>query len=215
MLSFTRRNWLPYGSPAVRHIRSINPGKVSVMAFENISSDGEVTIGTLTRGSLHLVWRLSEMEPSNSFYVTLSTKAMWEFYENNKHVDFTVKLSWRFDLGSSPNWDVGVCEVWCSWPPLKTLHAVDVSPWVDNDMIHYNLISAQFVGESTVRCMRTFPTASCRLHEFLNDHYDLVEQQQFQSIRVEFQTLEGLNVPFEDSNTPTNMLFQIRNYYTW
>jgi hypothetical protein len=54
--------------------------------------------------------------------------------------------------------------------------------------------------------MRTFPTTSSQLHEFRNVHYVPVEQRKFQSIRVEFLTLEGLHVPFEDSMMPTKVV---------
>jgi hypothetical protein len=61
--------------------------------------------------------------------------------------------------------------------------------------------------------MRTFPTTSYRHHEFRNVQYVPVEQRQFQSIRVEFLTLEGLHVPFEDSTTPTRVVLYFRNYH--
>jgi len=82
-------------------------------------------------------------------------------------------------------------------------------------MIYCNLISPQFVGDSTVRFMRTFPTTSSRLHEFRNVHYVPVENRPFQSIRVEFLTLEGLHVPFEDSMTPTKMVLHFQKNYQW
>jgi len=153
------------------------------------------------------------MASPSSFYVTMFSNASREIYENNKHADFTVKLSRPIDLGTSTNWEVGVCEVSCSSPPLEAPHAVDVKPCADHAMINCNLISPQFLGDKTVRCMRTFPTASCRHLEFRNVHYVPVEQRQFQSIRIEFLTLEGLHVTFEDSETPTKAVLQfLKNY---
>jgi hypothetical protein len=153
------------------------------------------------------------MTSSNSFYVTLFSNSSQEMYENNTHADFTVKLSRPVDLGTSPNWEVGVCEVSCSSPLPESLNTVDVSPCAVYAMIYCNLISPQCVGHSTVRCMRTFPTTSCRYHEFRNIHYVLVEQWQVQSIRVQFLTLEGLHVPFEDSTTRTNVVLHFcKNY---
>jgi hypothetical protein len=88
---------------------------------------------------------------------------------------------------------------------------VDVTPCADHAVIYCNLISAQFVGDSTVRCMRTFLTTSCPHYEFRNIQYVPVEQRQFQSIRFEFLTLDGLHVPFEYSTTPTDVLHFRKN----
>ena len=73
-------------------------------------------------------------------------------------------------------------------------------------MIHWNLTLPQFLCDSTVLCLRKFPTASCRHHELRNVHYVPVEQRQFQSIRVDFLTLEGLHVTFENSESPTKFI---------
>ena len=69
-------------------------------------------------------------------------------------------------------------------------------------MIYSNLISPRFVGDSTVRCMLTFHTASCRNCEFRKFHFVLVEHRQFQSIRVEFLTLEGYTSPLRTARRP-------------
>jgi hypothetical protein len=61
--------------------------------------------------------------------------------------------------------------------------------------------------------MRTLPTISYRHHEFRNVHYVPVEQRQFQSMRVEFLTLNGLHDPFEDSTTPTKVVLYFRKNY--
>ena len=89
----------------------------------------------------------------------LFSNASREIYENNTHADFTVKLSRSIDLGTSPNYDVGVCEVSFSSP--QSLNTVDVKPCADHAMIYCNLISPQFVGYSTVRYLRTFLTTYC------------------------------------------------------
>jgi hypothetical protein len=150
-----------------------------------------------------------------SFYVTLFSNASREIYENNTHANFTVKLSRPIDQGTSPNWEVGVCEVPCSSPPPASLNTVDVTPCADHDMIFCNIISPQFIADCTVRCMRTFPTTSCQHEEFRNFQYVSVEQRQFQSIRIEFLTLEGLHVPFDDSVTSTKVVLHFLKYYQW
>jgi len=63
--------------------------------------------------------------------------------------------------------------------------------------------------------MRTFPNASCRHHDFRNVLFVPVEQRQFQSIPVEFLTLERLHFPFEDSETHTKVVLHFRKNYQW
>jgi len=48
-------------------------------------------------------------------------------------------------------------------------------------LIYCNLISPQFVGDSTVRSMRTYAFPSCQ-HEFRNVYYVPVEQRRFLDI---------------------------------
>jgi len=117
--------------------------------------------------------------------------------------------------GTSPNWKEGVCELLCSSPPLEALNAVDVTPFADHAMIYCKLISPLFVGDITVRCMRTFPTDSCRHYTFRNVHYVSVVQRQFQTIRIQFLTLEWLHVHFEDSETPTKVVLHFLKNYQW
>ena len=141
------------------------------------------------------------MISSNNIYITVYQCLTRNLRE--QYTPISLKLSRHINLATSPNWEVGVCEVSCFSPPLKSINTVDVTPCANHAMIYCNLISPKFVGDSTLRCMRTFPTASFRHHEFRNVHYVPVEQRKFQSIRVEFLTLEGLHVPFKDSMTPT------------
>ena len=140
---------------------------------------------------------------------------MREIYENKTHADFTVKLSRPIQLGTSPNWEVGVCEISCTSPPPKPINTVDVTPCVDHAMIYCNLVSHKFVDDSTVRCMRTYPTNSCQHHVFRNVQYVPVDQREYQSILVELLTLAGMHVPFEDSMTPTKVVLHFRNKYQW
>jgi len=84
---------------------------------------------------------------SRFFYVTLFSDALRDIYEQNTHSDITVKLTKPLDLGSTSNWEVGVCEITCSSSP----HMGD-----NPALIYCTLISPQFVGDSTVPCMRTY-----------------------------------------------------------
>ena len=84
-------------------------------------------------------------------------------------------------------------------------------------LIYCNLVSPQFVGDSTIRSMRkyVFPSSSLCQHEFQTVYYVLVEQRRFQDIRIEFLTTEGLHIPFEDSTTPTTDVLHFRKYFMW
>jgi hypothetical protein len=63
--------------------------------------------------------------------------------------------------------------------------------------------------------MQIFPTTSCRHYEFRNVQYVPKDQWQFQSIRIEFLTLEGLHVPFEYTVMPTNVVLHFRMNDHW
>ena len=75
-------------------------------------------------------------------------------------------------------------------PPPAFLNTLDVTPCAYHAMIYCNIISPQSVADGTVHFMRTFPTTSCWHYETRNVQYVPVEQRQFQSIRIEFLTLE-------------------------
>jgi len=143
----------------------------------------------------------------NNFYVTLMSTVSRDIYDLKTHADFTVKLAQPIDLGSTSKWEVGVSEISCS-----------SSPEGANPVLLYcNLISPQFLGDSTVRCIRTFllyPNAMCQ-HEFQNVQYVPVKQRRFQDIRMEFLTTEGLHIPFEDSTMPTKVVLHFRKNYQW
>jgi len=53
----------------------------------------------------------------NKFYVPLLSNASRNIYEQNTHADFTVKLEQPIELGSTSNWEVGVCEISCTSSP--------------------------------------------------------------------------------------------------
>jgi len=137
------------------------------------------------------------MAKQGHFYVTVFSNASRDIYEQNTHGDITVKLAVHVHLVSTSKWEVELCENLCSSsPPIEeSLH-----------LIYPNLISPQFLGDSTVRRMRTFVFPSCQ-HEIRNVYYVPVEQRRFQDIRIECLTTEGLHIPIEDITTPTKWCF--------
>jgi hypothetical protein len=140
------------------------------------------------------------------FYVTLFSTASRDIYDQNIHANFTVKLAQPVDLGTTADWEVGVCEISCSTSQQVDTHA----------LIYCKLIAPQFVGDSTVRCMWTFFVTDTACHrEFQYVHYVPVEQRRFQDIRIEFLTSEGLHIPLDNSVTPTKVVHHFRKNYQW
>jgi len=92
----------------------------------------------------------------NNFYVTLLSNASRDIYDLNTHADFTVKLAQPIDLGTTSKWEDGVSEISCSSSPEGA----------SSVLLYCNLISLQFLGDSTVRGIRTFrlyPNAICQI----------------------------------------------------
>jgi hypothetical protein len=82
------------------------------------------------------------------------------------------------DLGTTSEWEVAVCEISCS--PSQLVDAPE--------LIYCNRIAPQFVGDSTVRCMRTFiidPSDKLFHFELRDAHYVPVDQRRFKDIRIE------------------------------
>ena len=110
-----------------------------------------------------------------------------------------MKISQPIDLGTTSKWEVGVCEISCSSSPEGA------SPV----LLYCNLIIPQFLGDSTVRCIRTFQLyhkAICQ-HDFRNVQYVPVEQRIFQDIRIKFVTIEGLQSPSRTALFPRKWCF--------
>jgi len=157
----------------------------------------------LTFETRHLAPRISDMTSldQNNFYVTLLSNVSRDIYDHNSHSDFTVKQAQPIELGSTSQWKVGICEISCSSSPEGA------SP----DLLYCNVISPQFLGDSTVHCIRTFrlyPNAMWQ-HEFRNVQYVPVEERRFKEIRIDFLTTEGLHT------MPTKVVLHFRKNYLW
>jgi hypothetical protein len=92
------------------------------------------------------------MEYCKHFYITLFSNASQEVHPNTLAV-FKIQLAQRIDLGSTDNWEVGLCEFSC--PPPKTGTLKPVSMVGDTSaLIYCDLITPQFVGNDSDFCER-------------------------------------------------------------
>jgi len=89
------------------------------------------------------------MEYRNHFYITLFSDAPQLVRSSNTLAEFTIQLAERKDLGSTNNWEIGLCEFSCP-PKSGTLKPVEVVGET-NALIYCHLITPQCVGKDYVR----------------------------------------------------------------
>ena len=89
------------------------------------------------------------------FYITRYSNASQKLYPDNTQADFTCHLAQPVDLGTSSDWELGVCEV-TYFPPKRIVMRDSVLDYVSllNGLIYCDLITPQFVGKDKVRLMR-------------------------------------------------------------
>jgi len=149
------------------------------------------------------------------FYVTLLSNTSKNPYPENTISAFTAELTRPLELGSSDNWEVGVCEFYYtpnSVGTFKHTTAVDDT----TGLIYCDLISPLYVGRALDRCMRTFIYPSLWGEHMFNYVYHLpVEKRTFKSIRIEVFQLTGKRVEFKSSMTPSMVVLHFRRVSTW
>ena len=92
---------------------------------------------------------------SNQFYVTLFSNSSKKIYNGNTFSAFTIKLAQPIDLNYAEKWEVSICDVTC--PPNLVGTGVPMTTAGNTHiLIYFNVISAQYVGNNMVRCLRTF-----------------------------------------------------------
>jgi hypothetical protein len=127
--------------------------------------------------------------------------ASQDLYPDNTIGAFTVELARSIHLGPNTNWEVGLCEFTCPGATGKSV-----------GLIYCDLISAQFVGSSLVRSLRTciYPSPERQRGRFENVYYVHAEKQKIKNITIEILTLEGERVKFDDSVTPSRLVLHFR-----
>jgi hypothetical protein len=114
------------------------------------------------------------------FYVTLFSNVSKDIYKSNTLAAFTSQLAQVIELHPSDKWEVGLCEFTCPPPAVGTLKNVLIVGDTCG-LVYCNLVSPQFVGDKSVRCLRTFvfPSVYCH-YAFENIYYVPVEKVRFQ-----------------------------------
>jgi hypothetical protein len=78
--------------------------------------------------------------------MTRFSNASQKIHSSNTLADFIIQLEQRIDLGSTGNWEVGVCEFSCP-PPLRSGNINPIGVIGEtNALIYCDLITPQFVG---------------------------------------------------------------------
>jgi len=151
------------------------------------------------------------MEYRNHFYVTLFCDASQKLHPKNTLAEFTIQLTRRIDLGSTDNWQVGLCEFSCP-PPLRSGNIKPVDDIGEsNAMVYCDLITPQFGGSNYVRFLRTFihPSKLCD-YAFHNIYYVPVEKRTFQDISILIKDLNGKHITFRSGTVPTKVVLHFR-----
>ena len=152
------------------------------------------------------------MEGKN-FYITLYSNASQKLYPDNTQADFTCHLAQPVDLGTSSDWELGVCEV-TYFPPKRIVMRDSVLDYVSllNGLIYCDLITPQFVGKDKVRLMRPIILRPATgKHLFQNIYYFPVEKSEFQDIRIEIKKLDGEPPEFQKTDVPVKVVLHFRS----
>ena len=100
------------------------------------------------------VKNIQEMEYRKHFYITLFSNSSQKTNPANTLTEFRIQLAQPIDLGSTDNWEVGLCEFSC--PPYPhTVKPYELAGEI-KALVYCVLITQQFVGSDYVRCLRTF-----------------------------------------------------------
>jgi hypothetical protein len=148
----------------------------------------------------------------NHFYVTLFSNASQSIFPKNKLTSLKSHLAQPVNLGTSSNWEIGICEFTCQPPKPRPLPATAFDIVGEaNVLIYCDLIAPQFVGKNYIRLLRTFirPSKFCE-HLFQNIYYLPVEKSVFQEIHIEMRKLDGNLVDYKDSNVPIKIVLHFR-----
>ena len=144
------------------------------------------------------------------FYVTLFSNAFVDLYPDNTQAVFTTHLAHPFDLGTSSEWEVGLCEISYGGPSNELVKA---NTLVDKTMVlvYCDLVAPQFVANQNFRTLRIIHYPSIvGEHRFQNVYYLPVEKRVFRDINIQMRLMDGSTVPFEAGILPVKMVLPFR-----
>ena len=133
----------------------------------------------------------------------------------NSQTSFTNRLALPVNLGSSSDWEVGLCEI--TYKPRQRLIVqgalVDVTGKV-KVFVPYNLITPQRVRSELTRLLRTIITPSqLSQHLFPNIYYLPVERNDITSTHRQLSLVDhDRPIVFldDESRTPTKVVLHFR-----
>jgi len=122
---------------------------------------------------------------TTSFYVMLLSNSSRNLYPDITIATFTTELARPIGLGSSDNWEVGLCEFSYSPKNMDTFKTTKITG-DSTGLIYSDLIPPQYEGRALVRCMKKFSYPSVKgQYVFDNVSYLTVEKRTFKFMRME------------------------------
>jgi len=114
----------------------------------------------------------------NNFYVALFSKASNEIFTLNSQTSFPNRLALPVDLGSSSDWEFGLCEISYKPPQRLIVQGALIDQIGDvNILVYCDLVTLKLVGSELGSVLRTFITPSqTGQHLFSNIYYHPVEK---------------------------------------
>lgn len=144
--------------------------------------------------------------PNNDFYISLLSNNSMDRYPNNTLSSFTNHLAQPIDL-SSDDWQVGIVEFECNKAP-------SVKGLVTLACVYTDFIKPQLIGNSLTRYLRivSMKNASINIQiiQFKPVQYCPIDQKYLESISILIANLEGKNIDFDPSTTPTYILLHFK-----
>jgi len=151
----------------------------------------------------------------DDFYVTLFSNASTAIYTLNSQTRFTNSLALPVDLGSTSEWEVGLCEMSYAPPKRMVVQGALYDLVGDvNFLVHCDLVKPQLVGSDLLRVLRTFiapsPTGQ---HLFSTIYYLPVTTTFITHITIDI-TFDDFTRPASfsdvDKTTPTKLVLHFR-----
>jgi len=143
----------------------------------------------------------------DSFYITLFSKISVEKNTLNSQTKFTNRLALPVNLGSTSEWEVGLCEISYAPPKRMILQGalVDMIGGV-NYLVYSELVTPQLVGSEVGRVLRTIIAPShTGQHLFSTIYYIPVQSTFFTNIHIELTFVDHARpVVFSDDDTSTH-----------